>query len=54
MENVYVWDQAFYNIDCFPDRFKVSNESAPQELTHYTTKFSGDIQQQLNLDDPKF
>lgn len=53
IENVYVWDHAFYPLDYYPDRFKVEAQ-ANEDFTHHTTKFEGGLQQQLNLDDPKF
>jgi hypothetical protein len=53
IENVYVWDHAFYNMDYYPDRFKVEVKSE-QNFAHHTTKFAGGMQQQLNLDDPEF
>lgn len=53
IENVYLWDHAFYNMDYYPDRFKVEPEKE-QNLAHHTTKFAGGIHKQLNLDDPEF
>lgn len=53
IENVYVWDHAFYNMDYYPDRFKLEAKSE-QNFAHHATKFTGGMHQQLNLDDPEF
>ncbi len=53
IEDVYVWDHAFYGLDYYPDSFKVEAQGN-QDFTHHTTKFEGGLQQQLNLDDPEF
>ncbi|MFW6222232.1 MAG: hypothetical protein ACOC3T_01335 [Bacteroidota bacterium] len=53
IENVYVWDHAFYNMDYYPDKFKVKPQEE-QNLTHHTTKFEGGIHKQLDLDNPEF
>jgi hypothetical protein len=53
IEDVYVWDHAFYGMDYYPDRFKVES-SSEQDLTHHTKHFEGGINKQLNLDDPEF
>jgi len=54
IEDVFVWDHAFYALDYYPDRFKVESQSRPEDFAHHTTKFAGGLQQQLNLDDPAF
>ena len=53
IEDVYVWDHAFYGLDYYPDRFKVAAKEE-QDFAHHTKKFEGGLQQQLNLDDPEF
>lgn len=53
IEDVFVWDHAFYAMDYYPDRFKVE-ASGDHDLAHHTKKFEGGIHQQLNLDDPEF
>lgn len=51
--DVFVWDHAFYEMDYYPDRFKVES-SAEHDFTHHTKHFEGGIEKQLNLDDPEF
>ncbi len=54
IDDVYVWDHAFYDLSYYPDQFKVDNTFDTTDLRHHTAKFSGGIQQQLDLDDPEF
>jgi hypothetical protein len=49
----FFWDHAFYNLDYYPDEFKLDSKEA-QNLSHHTKKFAGGIEKQLNLDDPAF
>lgn len=51
--NVYVWDHAFYRMDYYPDEFKVSPTES-LDFSSHTQKFSGGIEQQLDLDNPEF
>ncbi len=53
IDDVYVWEHAFYGLDYYPDQFKVK-ASADKDLLHHTKKFDGGINEQLNLDDPAF
>jgi hypothetical protein len=53
IEDVYVWDHAFYGMNYYPDRFKVEVKQE-QDLTHHTKHFEGGIDKQLNLDDLEF
>jgi len=53
IEDVYVWDHAFYGLDYYPDSFKVEAKGE-QDFTHHTAKFEGGVKQQLNLDNPNF
>jgi len=53
INDVYVWDHAFYGMDYYPDSFKVEAEGS-EDFTHHTAKFEGGLQQQLDLDDPDF
>ncbi|WP_020529959.1 hypothetical protein [Flexithrix dorotheae] len=53
IEDVFVWDHAFYHLDYYPDRFKVESDQE-QDLTHHTKHFEGGINKQLDLDNPEF
>jgi len=53
IEDVYVWDHAFYGLEYYPDRFKLASREE-QDFTHHTKQFQGGINRQLNLDDPEF
>lgn len=52
IEEVFLWDHAFYNMSYYPDRFKL--EAEDQDLSHHAGHFEGGKDQQLNLDDPEF
>jgi hypothetical protein len=53
IQDVFVWDHAFYHIDYYPNEFKVKTRD-DQDFAHHTAKFEGVMEQQLNLDDPAF
>lgn len=53
INDVFVWEHAFYNIDYYPDRFKVKPQKE-QDFSHHATHFEGGMNEQLNLDDPLF
>ncbi|MEL7122745.1 MAG: hypothetical protein AAFO07_25080 [Bacteroidota bacterium] len=53
IDKVFLWDHAFYEMDYYPDRFKVK-ASGEEDFTHHATHFEGGLKEQLNLDDPEF
>lgn len=53
IEDVFVWDHAFYGLDYYPNRFKIIAQEE-EDFSHHTQKFAGGIQKKLNLDDPAF
>lgn len=53
IENVFVWDHAFYDMSYYPDRFKIKSKD-DLDFSHHTAHFEGGINEQLNLDDPEF
>ncbi len=53
IKEIFVWDHAFYEMDYYPDRFKVPADSSAV-FFHHTQRFAGGMEMQLNLDDPGF
>ena len=53
IEKVFLWDHAFYEMDYYPDHFKVPAD-ATEDFRHHAKHFEGGVNEQLNLDDPDF
>ena len=53
IEKVFLWDHAFYEMDYYPNKFKVPADTT-EDFKHHAKHFEGGVHEQLNLDDPTF
>lgn len=53
IKNVFLWEHAFYDMNYYPDSFKVKRQGE-LDFTHHAKHFKGGMHEQLDLDNPAF